>query len=384
MRARLAIVLPLLGVACFLFVRGTRTGAAAEAPAKMDKADKAPPPGKPAPGAAAPEATPAAAAADGAAAEGAAVPPAADGAAAADAPEEDIPLTEVTVGIYLNQIHSIDIKNNAYTATFWIWFRWKGDHVKPLESFEIVGGRIEEKAGEITETLEGDVHYAAVRVLATITHFFDVTHFPLDNHTLTIQIEDADHEDHEVKFVADAANSVADPNVKAPGWMVQKAQVAVDTHTYTTNYGDISLGPNAKSNYSRMSFKLPLKRMGLGYYIKLFWGGWLATLVALLAMFIKPTDLDPRFGLGVGALFAAMASAYVVTQSLPDTQVMTLADKINALGIGFIFLSVVESTVSLRLFTSGKEAASQKLDKASVWFFAIAFLILNVVLVVTR
>ncbi|MCC6995590.1 MAG: hypothetical protein IT370_13350 [Deltaproteobacteria bacterium] len=382
MRARLAIVLPLLGVACFLFVRGTRSGAqAAEAPAKLDRADKGPP-GKPAP-AAAPEATPAAAAADGAA-DGAAGAPAADAAGAAEAPAEDLPLTEVTVGIYLNQIHSIDIKNNAYTATFWIWFRWKGDHVKPLESFEIVGGRIEERAGEVTELLEGDVHYAAVRVLATITHFFDVTHFPLDNHTLAIEIEDAGHEDHEVKFVADAANSVADPRVKAPGWIVQKAEVTVDTHTYTTNYGDISLGPNAKSNYSRMSFKLPLERRGLGYYIKLFWGGWLATLVALLAMFIKPTDLDPRFGLGVGALFAAMASAYVVTQSLPDTQVMTLADKINALGIGFIFLSVVESTVSLRLFTSGKEAASQKLDKASVWFFAIGFLVLNAVLVFTR
>jgi len=372
MRFRLAVLIPLMALAALLFTRLHRAGAAGD-PAP-GKGDKGPPPGASGDKAAEPAA--AAAPADGAA------PAAGDSAAPAEE-DKELPLTEVTVGVYLNQIHTINIKDNEYTATFWLWFRWKGE-LNPLESFEIVGGRIESKDAETREELDGGVHYAAIRVLATVTHFFEVKDFPLDSHTLTIQIEDADHEDHEVKYVADAVNSQADPGVKAPGFVIGKPTATVVTHTYTTNYGDTSLATGAASNYSSFEFKLPLLRKGLGYYIKLFWGGWLAVMVALLAMFIKPTDLDPRFGLGVGALFAAMASAYVVTQSLPDTQVMTLADKINALGISYIFLSVIESTVSLRLFTAGKEDASKKLDKIGFWALLISFAVVNVVVVVAR
>jgi hypothetical protein len=109
----------------------------------------------------------------------------------------------------------------------------------------------------------------------------------------------------------------------------------------------------------------------MGYFFKLFWGGFMATMIAFMALWIKPTDLDPRFGLGVGAIFAAMASAYVITSALPETQDITLADMMNGLAILYIFLSILVSTISLRVHGSGRENASRRLDR---WSFVILFI----------
>ncbi|MBI2340552.1 MAG: hypothetical protein HYU99_09360, partial [Deltaproteobacteria bacterium] len=52
---------------------------------------------------------------------------------------------EVYIGVYMNQIPSLSLKDNQFTADFWIWFRWKGDDIKPVESFDLVNGHIESK-----------------------------------------------------------------------------------------------------------------------------------------------------------------------------------------------------------------------------------------------
>ncbi|MEO0228066.1 MAG: hypothetical protein ABIL70_08480, partial [candidate division WOR-3 bacterium] len=108
---------------------------------------------------------------------------------------------------------------------------------------------------------------------------------------------------------------------------------------------------------------------------------FIAALVALIALFIKPTDLDPRFGLGAGALFAAVASQVVIASLLPDTNIMTLTDKLHIISIFFIFLSIAESIVSLKLFTSGKEDTSRRLDRICFYIFLVVYAILNLLII---
>jgi hypothetical protein len=141
----------------------------------------------------------------------------------------------------------------------------------------------------------------------------------------------------------------------------------VEEHQYHTNYGDTSLPTGSTSIYSRFVYSIPLVRPNWGYFLKLFFGLFVATAIAFLALFIRPIDLDPRFGLGVGGIFAAVASEYVVTSSLSDTSVLTLADVLHILAFVFIFLTLAESTLSLKLY-NGDEAGrrrSKRLDRGS-------------------
>lgn len=289
---------------------------------------------------------------------------------------------KVVVGVYVNELRGMSLHDNQFEVDFWVWFRWKADaEVDPIESFELVGGQIDSKDAVVREDLDDGVKYAAARVRATIHQRFDVSRFPLDDHTLMLRLEDAEHETHELVYEADRENSTADPDVDVSGWAVGRTSGRVLRHTYTTNYGDTSLPTNSKSTYSRFEFRVELERQGPGYLLKLFWSLYLAVLIALLAFFIKPTDLDPRFGLGIGAIFAAMASAYVISTSLPETSQMTVADKVVMTAIAYIFLSLVGSTVSLRIFSSGREDASKRIDSLSFWVLLGTYAVLNVALV---
>src|SRR5260221_7759900 len=94
----------------------------------------------------------------------------------------------IVVGSYVNHVYGIDIKNNQYTVDFYVWFRWDGDDLKPLDSFEVAGGRIVSKTG-VEKKKIGAQNYTSARVIATITKFWDLKRYPLDGHTLTLEIE---------------------------------------------------------------------------------------------------------------------------------------------------------------------------------------------------
>ena len=123
-------------------------------------------------------------------------------------------------------------------------------------------------------------------------------------------------------------------------------------------------------------------REGKTFFFKLFFALWVTVTIAFLVFFIRPIDVDPRFGLGVGALFAAIASEYVVASALPDSNVITLADQLHLIAFFFIFVTVAQSTYSLWLYETEKLAASKRLDRVFQILCPVAYLIANVVAVV--
>jgi hypothetical protein len=272
--------------------------------------------------------------------------------------------TEVAVGIYVNQIYNVSLKDNRFTADFYIWFRYEGDNIKPVETMEVVNGKIDSKTGVMTKKING-INYSICRVVATINKFWDVSRYPLDKHTLQIEIEDSINDSEVMGFSPDTKNSALSPDAQVRGWKVVGTQSFDRSKEYISNFGDISLPSNSQSTYSRYVYAIDLERVGLGQFFKLFVLMFLATLVAFLAFLVTPTS-GPRFGLGTGALFAAAANSFVVGSSLPDSNGITMADLLQLTTIGLIFISLFISTVSLRLFTTGQEKMSQKIDKISI------------------
>ncbi len=287
--------------------------------------------------------------------------------ALAAVPEPAKPV-EVTAGIYLNQVRELSLRDNQFVADFWIWFRWKkGAVVDPLATFEIVGGDIASRTNETREDLTGgEWSYATARIVARVVQVLDISEFPQDRHRLVIAIEDGEHEAHEVTFAADSANSRLDPKVHVPGFQVANFETVIVQHAYKTNYGDVTLPSDSESTFSRFEFALNVERPGFGYTLKLVWGMWLSALVALLALFIKPVNVDPRFGLGVGAIFAAMANQYIVSSALPDSATVTSADIVGMATIVVILVGVAESVGSLWLFENERVAHSKRLDRYTI------------------
>ena len=227
-----------------------------------------------------------------------------------------------------------------------------------------------EKSGEYFEQ-KTDCYYQTMKVKSVIKKNWDVAKFPFDKHTVEIVIEDIARDVNKVIFVPDAKNSSIDKKVKIAGWDITASRVQVITNVWESTYGDPDIAPGDYAKYSRYIFSFDLERTGGGWgtFLKTFVGLFIAVMIAFVTLFVRPEDLDPRFGLSVGALFAALASQYVISSVLPETPTQTLVDFLHNISYVFIFLCVGESAISLKIYMSEKIVNSQKkallLDKIS-------------------
>ncbi|MBL8359885.1 MAG: hypothetical protein JNN18_05270 [Rubrivivax sp.] len=278
---------------------------------------------------------------------------------------------QVVVGTYVNKIEELNFRENKYVVDFYIWFRWKAEgalaEYKPLESFEILNGRRDGQAAVVEKKL-GDMNYAIARITATINEKWDLRRFPFDGHRTNVRIEDAAHDASEMVFVADQDNSRLGDEIQMSGWRATNFTNVVELKTYRTNYGDTSVATDAKSDYSRYVISWDIERTNMGAAIKLLSTVLLATAVAFVAFMVKPSDLDARFGMGVGSLFAVMASAVIVSGSVPDSGGMTLADQLHMVALAFIFVTLLLSSFCLRLETHDQEELAFRIDH---WCLAI-------------
>ena len=278
----------------------------------------------------------------------------------------------VVVGTHVNQVYGIDIKNNQFTVDFYVWFRWEGDDFKPIESFEVAGGRIISKTGIERKKL-GALDYTSARVVETINTFWDLRRFPLDSHTLEIELEDAEHDERTLVYQRDGDNIGISPDLQLPGFVVRSTNSEARTHVYHTNYGDTSMPSNNESRYSRYHFTIDIERPGFGRFWKVFFGLFISVLVSWCAFWVRPKESSPRVSLGVGATFAASAVTVTINNSLPDTNAVTLADKFIMLTLGFIVASVVVTILALTLHAQNQEALQQHVDRVCRWLFPVTY-----------
>lgn len=281
--------------------------------------------------------------------------------------------TDVAVGAYILRITNVSPRTGTFDVDMWVWFRWKGADVRPDETFEIVNGVITKRSEPDVEDEDG-VNYSTMRVQATIFHNFDVHRFPLDNHVLKIDFEDANLYSSQLTYSVDQGIAL-DPEVEVSGWKVAMQPSLVTTHVYNTTYGSRSQGSDA-SKYSRLLLPISLERTSYEPLFKCFWISGLSVLLSLLALLLKA---DNRVSIGVGAIFSASANSFAITNSLPPTTIITLAEQINLISVGIIFLAVFVSILSLGLRHKGRDNVSLALDRGAMWVLGATYIVLNTI-----
>ena len=290
------------------------------------------------------------------------------------------PPHKVVVGTYLNHVYSLDIKGSQFAIDFYVWFRWEGDDIKPMDNFELPNGRITSKTGCQKKKL-GTENYSNCRILATMTKFWDLRRFPLDAHALTLEIEDSVDDERTLVYELDKENTGISPTLEVPGWIIKKSAAGTEHQTYHTNYGDTSLPSNTESRYARYVYSIDVARPGYGRFLKVFFGLFISVLISWCGFFVRPKESSPRVSLGVGATFAAAAVTVAINNSLPDTNAVTMADKLIMLTLGIIVAAVAETITALTLFARGHEDTQKKLDKICSFAFPAFYLIALILIV---
>jgi len=287
---------------------------------------------------------------------------------------------EVRVGVYINRIGEFSLRESGWTAEFDIWFRWTGDGVKPGEDFEIVNGQVDSRE-KMEEYSNGRERYERYRVKARLTKYFDPSRFPFSDEVLSLQVEDRLNGAKTMRYVADERDSGIS-NLGVPRSLnITNSLAVVKLHDYRSGLGDPRSSAGAGDIHSRFIFSMLVDPPSLAIYIPMYQALFASIAIALIVFFIKPTHVDPRFGLGIGAFFAAVGNNIAVVSILPQSKQITLAGMVNAAGLATILLTLVQSAISLYILdTMGLTRLRRLFDRVSFVVFLTGYAVVNLLL----
>jgi len=283
--------------------------------------------------------------------------------------------TDVLTGMYLNSIPQISIRDSTFDMDFYIWFKWIGNDVDPGKNFEIVNGEINKKELQ-AEWNSTDEHYEQYHVVASMDKHFDIHLFPLDHQNLTVEIEDSFNGNDELSYIPETSESNMSSQIIVPGYDIKWISPSIRNHNYETDFSSPWTDSNA-SSYSQIVFGASLSHSGWGLYLKLAQALFISVFVAILTSFLRP-DYSPRFNVGIGALFANVASYYFVISIQPPVSYFTIADIVSLVSVFVIFLTLIQSIISYRMYHHELLKDSYKqFDFYSAIAFTLCYIFIN-------
>lgn len=293
-------------------------------------------------------------------------------------PPSGVESVDVLVGVNINRGGDFDLKQSTWRADFDLWFLWSADMVMPGENFQLVNGEILQQ--NIRESYaEGAKHYLEYNIVANMKMDFDPTRFPFGEVCLQIPVKDTTRGAVRVRYVADEQHSGIVPGAHPRAAAVRSFAVTAGSSEDTARPGfggTPGAKPEGRSLITASAWIVP---QGLGIYRRMFQALFASVAVALIALYIKPTHVDCRFGLPVGGFFASVGNNIYVGSLLPYGNAPTLTDAINFVSLLTIFLILVQSVMSLYIYdTLGREQQSILFDRVSLVIFLVGYLALNV------
>ena len=282
----------------------------------------------------------------------------------------------VKTGIYVTSIHDIDFKNNEYTVDFWLWMKYKNKAFDFAHNLEIPQAKSVSKSFSTIDSSGGRI-YMLLKIQCVMQDSWKIGHFPFDKQMLRLSFENSQYDSDSLIFIRDTLGKHYDPMFTLKGWDIDSFNIATRIKKYETAFGD-DTQQKPESVYSSYRVKIAVSRNAADLFWKMFLGMYVAFLIAYICFYIHADNIDSRFGLSVGALFAAVGNKYVIDASLPETSTFTLVDTLHCCTLFFIFLVITASAYSLSLNKQNKIQQANRFDMVAAQVLLLLYLLVNV------
>ncbi len=261
---------------------------------------------------------------------------------------------QVRTGMYLMNLYDLNMDEHSFYADFYVWFKWKGkidptkiEFVNAIEKWSMDNASFDGDSTPVV--LKDGTKYKIMRIEGRFFHSFSLNRFPLDRHSLDIQIENPEHPVDSLVYIADTAGAGIRKTLNMVGWEAEGCSLETQTHDYGTNFGNPQ--ENAQ-RYSNITFTTTLARPVSYFLLKMLLPLLIVMLVSIGALILHPTYTDTRSSLPIGGLLTAVFLQQSYSDALPDTGYMVLMDKIYLLCyliISMVLLQVIRSSNAMEL-----------------------------------
>ncbi len=285
----------------------------------------------------------------------------------------------VTVGAYVISVHDINFRDKQYTMRFWLWFLYDNPDFDFSTQLDIPNAKSIDTPEVMLDSIAGKT-WAIMKMKTTMKESWQVADFPFDKQHLRVQIENALFDINNLVFIPDFKGSTYDKAEALDGWDITNFKVTSVLNDYETGFGDPSPHRDYQ-NFSAFTIEMDIERSAWGLFLKIFIGMYIAFLISVISFSIQVSELEPRFGLPVGGLFATVGNKYIIDSILPESSTFTLVDVLHTLTFLAIFATLVVSAVALRRFDNGnKDAAIRFNHVGSRWVIGL-YVLSNLVMV---
>ena len=285
----------------------------------------------------------------------------------------------VKAGAYIISVHDINFRDKEYTIRFWLWFLYDNPSFNFSRQIDIPNAKSIEQPDIIIDELEGR-SWAMMKMKCVMKENWMVHDFPFDQQHLKVKIENSIYDVNSLVFEPDVKGSVFGDDETIDGWGISNFKVSTTQNEYQTGFGDSRPGRD-KQNFSQFIIEMDIERDAFGLFMKIFLGMYIAFLISMLSFTPHPSELEPRFGLPVGGLFAAVGNKYIIDFLLPETSSFTLVDTLHTLTFMAIFMTLVVSALSLKLYDRGKSEESVRFSRRGSRVVVSAYVLLNVIFI---
>jgi hypothetical protein len=265
----------------------------------------------------------------------------------------------VKAGIYIISVHDINFRDKEYTMRFWLWFIHDNPNFDFGKQLDIPNAKDIDVQEVITDVLDGK-QWVIMKMKCTMKQNWSVHDFPFDKQELKMHVENTLFDNRSLIFVPDVEGSDLDPEDAIDGWEITNFSVTESAHQYETGFGSTL---NNDQNFSSFDVNLSMERSALGLFLKIFLGMYIAFLIAAISFTPHPSEMDPRFGLPVGGLFAAVGNKYIIDSILPESSSFTLVDTLHALTFVAIFGTLLVSAIALRQYDKGQKELAERTNR---------------------
>lgn len=293
--------------------------------------------------------------------------------------QDDKPPDTVKIGAYIISVHDINFHEKQYTIRMWLWLLYKNLEFDFAEQIDIPNAKQIDEPEVIMDMVDGRM-WQLMKMKCIMKKNWKVGDFPFDKQRLVVHIENSIYDNSSLVFVPDQEGSTFDRELTLDGWRITNFEVNTDTHEYTTVFGDPD-SDMLHSEYASFNIVMDIERDAWGLFMKIFIGMYIAFMISVLSFTTKPSELEPRFGLPVGGLFAAVGNKYIIDSLLPESSSFTLVDSLHATTFMAIFMTLLVSAIALRYHDLGKFDRCKKINFWGSRIVTVAYVIINVIFI---
>lgn len=283
---------------------------------------------------------------------------------------------KVYTGFHLMNLYNLNMDEHSFYADFYIWFRWKGkidptniEFVNLIEKWSKAEATFD--ADSMPVNLKDGYKYRIMRIEGRFFHAFMLNRFPLDEHTLDIQIENPNFPVDSIVYLPDTGAVGMRKTLNMVGWEAKNRQLLTSIHDYGTNFGNPQ--ENAQK-FSNLAFNITLARPFSYFILKMLLPLLVVMIVSIGALLLHPSYIDTRSSLPIGGLLTAVFLQQTYNDALPDTGYMVLMDKLYLLCYALISLVLLQIILAGNALAKGvADAEIVRQEQRQIWLYLAIF-----------